>query len=84
MVSRHGSQLKIVIDKLVPIELAASCDIGLVSLWYCPPELLLKAADRSFASVMWEVGLNVAQIMRKGRALFAGDSEIDQIFRIFR
>jgi len=33
---------------------------------------------------MWSVGCIFAEMVNKGGPLFPGDSEIDQIFRIFR
>jgi serine/threonine protein kinase len=33
---------------------------------------------------MWSVGCIFAEMVNKGIPLFPGDSEIDQIFRIFR
>ncbi len=33
---------------------------------------------------MWSVGCIFAEMVARGRPLFPGDSEIDQIFKIFR
>jgi len=55
-----------------------------VTLWYRAPEVLLGARHYSTAIDMWSVGCIMAEMVNKGHALFPGDSEIDQIFKIFR
>nr|USW07770.1 Cell division control protein 2 [Crypthecodinium cohnii] len=54
-----------------------------VTLWYRSPEVLL--GQRKYATPMdiWSLGCIVAE-MATAQALFPGDSEIDQIFKIFR
>ena len=55
-----------------------------VTLWYRPPEILLggtyhEAADK------WSVGCILYELFSpKHQVLFPGDSEIDQLYRIFR
>ncbi|XP_014816049.1 PREDICTED: cyclin-dependent kinase 2, partial [Calidris pugnax] len=56
-----------------------------VTLWYRAPEILLGCKYYSTAVDIWSLGCIFAPgwgITR--RALFPGDSEIDQLFRIFR
>ncbi|CAG8704630.1 7317_t:CDS:2, partial [Racocetra persica] len=53
-----------------------------VTLWYRPPELLLGARCYSTSVDMWSVGCIFAEMM-SSYALFRGDSEIDQLFKIF-
>lgn len=53
------------------------------TLWYRAPELLLGANIYGYAIDMWSIGCIFAEIS-SGDALFKGDSEIDQLFRIFR
>ncbi|XP_035427527.1 cyclin-dependent kinase 2 isoform X2 [Cygnus atratus] len=55
-----------------------------VTLWYRPPEILLGCKYYSTAVDIWSLGCIFAEMVRGGRALFPGDSEIDQLFRIFR
>jgi len=55
-----------------------------VTLWYRAPEVLLGARQYSTALDMWSVGCIMAEMVLKGMPLFNGDSEIDQIFKIFR
>ncbi|KAG8920004.1 Cyclin-dependent kinase catalytic subunit, partial [Tulasnella sp. 408] len=55
-----------------------------VTLWYRAPEVLLGSRHYSTAIDMWSVGCIMAEMIMKGTPLFPGDSEIDQIFRIFR
>lgn len=54
-----------------------------VTLWYRAPEVLLGAQRYSTGVDIWSVGCIFAEMARK-KPLFQGDSEIDQIFRIFR
>lgn len=56
----------------------------MVTLWYRAPEVLLGARQYSTALDMWSVGCILAEMIMKGMPLFNGDSEIDQIFKIFR
>uniref|UniRef100_A0A0R3RH57 Protein kinase domain-containing protein n=1 Tax=Elaeophora elaphi TaxID=1147741 RepID=A0A0R3RH57_9BILA len=55
----------------------------IVTLWYRAPEVLLGATRYSMGVDMWSIGCIVAEMATKV-PLFQGDSEIDQIFRIFR
>ncbi|KIJ95624.1 hypothetical protein K443DRAFT_682889 [Laccaria amethystina LaAM-08-1] len=55
-----------------------------VTLWYRAPEVLLGARHYSTAIDMWSVGCIFAEMAMQGQPLFPGDSEIDQIFKIFR
>ncbi|KIO26812.1 hypothetical protein M407DRAFT_196582 [Tulasnella calospora MUT 4182] len=55
-----------------------------VTLWYRAPEVLLGSRHYSTAIDMWSVGCIMAEMIMQGTPLFPGDSEIDQIFRIFR
>lgn len=54
-----------------------------VTLWYRAPEVLLGSSRYSCPIDMWSVGCIFAEMITK-RPLFHGDSEIDQLFRIFR
>jgi serine/threonine protein kinase len=53
-------------------------------LWYRAPEVLLGSRHYSTAIDMWSVGCIFAEMVMRGIPLFPGDSEIDQIFKIFR
>ncbi|KAF9782467.1 Pkinase-domain-containing protein [Thelephora terrestris] len=55
-----------------------------VTLWYRAPEVLLGSRHYGTAIDMWSVGCIFAEMVNRGNPLFPGDSEIDQIFRIFR
>lgn len=55
-----------------------------VTLWYRSPEVLLGSRHYSTALDMWSVGCIFAEMALQGVPLFPGDSEIDQIFKIFR
>ncbi|KAF9039149.1 CMGC/CDK/CDC2 protein kinase [Panaeolus papilionaceus] len=55
-----------------------------VTLWYRAPEVLLGARHYATAIDMWSVGCIFAEMAMQGQPLFPGDSEIDQIFKIFR
>ncbi|ANZ75660.1 Cyclin-dependent kinase catalytic subunit [Komagataella phaffii CBS 7435] len=54
-----------------------------VTLWYRAPEILLGGKQYSTGVDMWSIGCIFAEMVNR-KPLFAGDSEIDQIFRIFR
>lgn len=53
-----------------------------VTLWYRAPEILLGIDKYSYAVDMWSMGCILAE-MCSNIPLFAGDSEIDQLFKIF-
>ena len=54
-----------------------------VTLWYRAPEILLGTRYYSTAVDIWSIGCIFAEMITR-KALFQGDSEIDQLFRIFR
>ncbi|WKY09254.1 hypothetical protein Q1695_001984 [Nippostrongylus brasiliensis] len=54
-----------------------------VTLWYRAPEILLGGRYYSTAIDVWSLGCIFSEMV-SGTPLFAGDSEIDQLFRIFR
>ncbi|XP_012968751.1 cyclin-dependent kinase 3 isoform X2 [Mesocricetus auratus] len=54
-----------------------------VTLWYRAPEILLGSKFYSTAVDVWSIGCIFAEMVT-GKPLFPGDSEIDQLFRIFR
>lgn len=53
------------------------------TLWYRAPEVLLGQKQYSLPVDAWSVGCIFAEMVEK-RPLFMGDSEIDQIFKIFQ
>lgn len=55
----------------------------IVTLWYRSPEVLLNSPRYSTAVDQWSIGCIFAEMVTK-RPLLGGDSEIDQLFRIFR
>ena len=54
-----------------------------VTLWYRPPEILLGQNNYSTSVDIWSAGC-IFMEMLNSRPLFRGDSEIDQIFKIFQ
>ena len=54
-----------------------------VTLWYRAPEILLGQNAYSPAVDIWSVGAIFAEMVNR-RPLWPGDSEIDELFRIFR
>ena len=54
-----------------------------VTLWYRCPEILLSQKHYSLGVDLWSTGCIFAEMAQK-RPLFTGDSEIDQIFKIFK
>ena len=55
----------------------------MVRLWYRAPEVLLGSPKYSCPIDIWSIGTIYAEMVNR-RPLFQGDSEIDQLFRIFR
>lgn len=53
-----------------------------VTLWYRSPEILLGCREYSISMDMWSVGCIFAEMVMS-KPLFPGDSEIDEIFKIF-
>ena len=54
-----------------------------LTLWYRAPELMLGLNQYSCGLDMWSVGCIFAELFLK-KPLFTGDSEVDQLFRIFQ
>eukprot|EP00536_Pseudo-nitzschia_multiseries_P016357 jgi/Psemu1/292488/fgenesh1_pg.1086_\ len=54
-----------------------------VTLWYRPPEILLGSQTYAPPVDVWAIGTIFVEMVTK-RPLFPGDSEIDQIYKIFR
>lgn len=54
-----------------------------VTLWYRAPEILLGGKQYSTGIDIWSVGCIFAEMCNR-KPLFPGDSEIDEIFRIFK
>lgn len=56
---------------------------NVVTLWYRAPELLLEDQSYGLPVDVWSVGCILAEMFNRA-PLFAGDSEIDQLFTIFQ
>lgn len=54
-----------------------------VTLWYRAPEILLGGRQYATAVDMWSIGCIFAEMVN-GVPLFPGDSEIDELFKIFK
>eukprot|EP00457_Paulinella_chromatophora_P006637 gb/GEZN01006656.1/.p1 GENE.gb/GEZN01006656.1/~~gb/GEZN01006656.1/.p1 ORF type:complete len:325 (+),score=30.12 gb/GEZN01006656.1/:56-1030(+) len=54
-----------------------------ITLWYRAPEILLGVRQYEISVDMWSIACIFVE-MATGRPLFPGDSEIDELFRIFR
>ncbi|XP_055918794.1 cyclin-dependent kinase 1 [Eupeodes corollae] len=55
----------------------------IVTLWYRAPEVLLGSPRYSCPVDIWSIGCIFAEMSTR-KPLFQGDSEIDQLFRMFR
>lgn len=55
----------------------------IVTLWYRAPEVLLGSPRYSCPVDVWSIGCIFAEMATR-KPLFQGDSEIDQLFRMFR
>ncbi|KAI5179667.1 cyclin-dependent kinase 2 [Nematocida sp. AWRm80] len=54
-----------------------------VTLWYRAPEILLGSKAYSTAIDVWSLGCIIAELVTL-KPLFPGDSEIDQLYRVFQ
>lgn len=54
-----------------------------MTLWYRAPEILLGSRNYSTPVDIWSLGCIFAEMLTR-TALFPGDCEIDELFRIFR
>jgi cyclin-dependent kinase 1 len=54
-----------------------------VTLWYRPPEILMGSQTYAPPVDVWAIGTIFTEMINK-KALFPGDSEIDQLYKIFR
>lgn len=54
-----------------------------ITLWYRAPEILLGTKMYNTGVDLWSLGCIFAEMIMR-RTLFPGDSEIDQLYRIFR
>ena len=52
--------------------------------YYRAPEIMLTWQKYDVAVDIWSAGCIFAEMVMRGHPLFPGDSEIDQIFKIFR
>lgn len=57
--------------------------LQIVTLWYRAPEVLMGQSIYTPSVDIWSVGAIFAEMVNK-KALWRGDSEIDELFRIFR
>ncbi|PWA69528.1 hypothetical protein CTI12_AA295090 [Artemisia annua] len=53
------------------------------TLWYRPPEILLGSQQYSISVDVWSIGCIFAEMVNR-KPLFPGNSEIDQLFHIFK
>jgi len=84
LIDRHGTL------KLADFGLARAFGVPIrtythevVTLWYRAPEILLGGRQYATAVDIWSIGCIFAEMVTR-TPLFAGDSEIDELFRIFR
>lgn len=54
-----------------------------ITLWYRAPEILLDAPAYDLSVDVWSVGCIIAEMINRA-PLFPGDSEIDQLYTIFK
>jgi len=55
-----------------------------VTQWYRPAEILLGCKVYTPAVDVWSVGCIMGELFQKGEPLFPGNSEIDQLYKIFQ
>lgn len=54
-----------------------------ITQWYRPPEILLGGTHYATPADVWSIGCIFGEMLTRA-PLFPGDSEIDQLFTIFR
>jgi serine/threonine protein kinase len=69
--------------RCLPPPLAPLTVAQVITLWYRPPEILLGQKTYALPTDLWSIGAIIAEMSNK-RPLFPGDSEIDEIYKIFR
>ena len=57
--------------------------LQVVTIWYRAPEILLGSKTYAPPLDLWSVGTILAEMVTK-TPMFPGDSEIDEIYKIFR
>ncbi|XP_071709295.1 cell division control protein 2 homolog [Rutidosis leptorrhynchoides] len=67
---------------LITLSQPLSPKVGTV--WYMAPEVLLGSQAYSTAVDVWAIGCIFAEMVNGGQPLFEGESEIDQLYHIFR
>lgn len=84
LIDRHGTL------KLADFGLARAFGVPIrtythevVTLWYRAPEILLGGKQYATAVDIWSIGCIFSEMVMRA-PLFPGDSEIDELFRIFR
>lgn len=84
LVSKEG------IIKIADFGLARSSNKGgksltkeIITLWYRAPEILLGEKKYDESVDIWAIGCIFAEIIKR-KPLFRGDSQIDQLFKIFK
>jgi cyclin-dependent kinase 2 len=55
-----------------------------ITLWYRPPEILLGAKTYDASADVWSVGCIFAELARGANGFLAGESDIDQLHKIFK
>lgn len=71
------------LPQLMAYRLVHMCCLQVVTLWYRAPEILLGSNNYGTPVDLWSVGCIFAEMLNQ-RPLFPGDSEIDELFKIFR
>ncbi|KAH0473231.1 MAG: hypothetical protein KVP17_001579, partial [Porospora cf. gigantea B] len=86
MAGNHGHERVFVADfGLARYQPEAKKDLTheVVTLWYRAPEVILGRNDYDFALDMWSVGCILGELIY-GRALFAGESEVTTLYKMFQ
>ena len=87
LVSVDGRQLKIAdfgLARTLAVQ-PRSLTIEVVTRWYRAPEVMLGHTRYSYSVDVWSVGCIMAEMLCKDhQPLLPGDSEIDQMHRVFQ
>ena len=85
LVSADGKKLKIadfgLARAFTPFHRPLTTEV--ITRWYRAPEIILGYSKYSSSVDIWSVGCIIAEMSNK-QALFMGDSDIDQLHKIFQ
>lgn len=71
------------LGRMCRVPLGPTYTTGCCTLWYRPPDILLGSRDYGVEFDEWSMALVIAEMIT-GKALIAGDSDVGQLYAIFK